>query len=61
MGQRKRGAILNRRLGHLSEDLKEVREGAMRITEKEPSRNGSSQFKDPEARACLEAQRVSLW
>lgn len=39
----------------MSEDLKEVREGAMRITGKELSKDGNSQFKDPEAGACLEA------
>lgn len=33
----------------MSEDLKEVSERAMRITGKEPCRNGNSQFKDPEA------------
>lgn len=28
--------------------------GGMRITEKEPSRNGNSQCKGPEAGACLD-------
>lgn len=40
----------------MSKDLKEVREGAMRITGKEPSRNGNSQCKGPEAEACLGAR-----